>query len=537
MNKMILLMTCIISALVYAQDTKKSNPNVELPDFVITGKEVVSVEKAKKIPPDFISILSPEFIKPSYSTEELELKEFPNPIKTKLNLFDTLSYNNGNLEGGIGSYYLPIAKLTFSSPFTNGIFEGRLGALNQRAYVKNSEKYEFKGGGTLYYFINSTLSAFDGMKLKLDGDLATSGFRFYGAALNPDTRRVLNTGNFSFTLNNFSGSNFIYDFDFSDELATLDKPRFSENLFGFKGFMEVNLSAFNLGVKIDYNRQFILNEIQNNSEFYFLKVRPAAGLDLSDVLRIQAGISYAQDGRHSFSAPFASAALHLNKNLTLFGEFAPDVEFLTENYFIRINPYLNTGSITNVFFEKSNVLKAVLKYEFGRYFEIDGGIKYFDSDEIPIYALNLLDGTFNIVNIKGSSVAGFINLLFHPGPYGIFYGTAQLEDARDNKNNVIPYHPKGTSSLNYNYEFKIGLSTGVSLYYSSDFIAAKTFGDSISTKSLNSYIDLGFNFSYKLTSGFLLTLDLNNLVDHDNYKWPGYKELPLNITGGIKLNW
>lgn len=537
MNRKILILFIIFSALLYAQDTKKTNPNVELPDFVITGKEVVSVEKAKKIPPDFVSILSPEFIKPSYSPEELALKEFPNPLKNKLNLFDSLNYKNGWLEGGIGSYYLPEAKLTYSSPFTNGIFEGRLGALNQRAYVKNSDKYIFSGGATLYYFINSSLSAFDGMKLKLNGNLATSGFKLYGAALNPDTKRVLNTGDFSFTLNNFSGSEFIYDFEFSDELATLDKPDFSENLFGFSGFMQANFSAFNLGLKADYKRQFILNELQNNSEYYFVNIRPTAGLDLSDVLRIQVGISYSQDGNNSTSAPYASAALHINKELTLFGEFAPDAEFLTENYFIRINPYLNTGSITHIFFEKTNVLSAVLKYEYGRYFEIDGGIKYFAADSIPVFALNMLDGTFNIVKLKGSSVAGFINMLFHLGPYGIFYGTAQLEDARDELNNVLPYHPKGTASLKYNYEFKMGLGTGASLFYSSDFLGARTFTDSISTKNLDSYIDLGLNFSYKLTPGFILTLDVNNLLNHDNFKWPDYKELPLNIIGGIKFNW
>lgn len=537
MKKIMLLTILLIPALMFAQDTKRSNPNVELPDFVITGKEVVTVEKAKKIPPDFISTLAPEFIKPAYSPEQLELKEFPNPIENKLNLFDSLNYHNGWLESGIGSYFLPVGKLTYSSPFKNGIFEGRVGALNQRAFVKNSEKYLFNGGATLYYFINSDFSAFDGMKLKLNGNLATSGYRFYGAAINPYTKRTLNTGDFSFTINNFSGSEFIYNIELSDELANIEEEKFSENLFGADGYMRVNFSAFNLGLNATYKRQFILNEFQNNSEYYFVKARPTAGLDLSDVLRIQAGISYAQDGKHSFSAPYASAALHLSQDLTLFGEFAPDVDFLTENYFIRINPYINISSITNSFFEKSNVLKAVLKYEYGKYFEIDGGVTYFTSDEIPVYALNINEGTFKVINVGGSSVTGFINMLFHAGPFGVFYGTAQFEDARDDNNNILPYHPKGTTSLNYNYEFSIGLNSGVSLYYTSDFLGARVDGNSISTRPRKSYIDAGLNFSYKLTPGFFLTLDINNLFNHENYKWLGYKELPLNIIGGIKFNW
>ena len=144
MIKNLMILFFVIHIVVLAQDSKKTNSNVELPDFVITGKEVISVEQAKKIAPDFISTLSDQFIKPVYSPEELELKEFPNPLKNNLNLFDSLNYFNGLLEAGIGSYYLPTAKFTYSNPFTGGLFEGRLGALNQRAYVKNSEKYSFK---------------------------------------------------------------------------------------------------------------------------------------------------------------------------------------------------------------------------------------------------------------------------------------------------------------------------------------------------------------------------------------------------------
>lgn len=474
---------------------------------------------------------------PAYSPEKLELKEFPNPLKNKLNLFDSLDYNNALLEVGIGSFELPTAKLTYASPFSNGVFEGRLRVLNQRAYIKNSDKSELDGGATLDYFIDSRLSVFNGMKLKLNGNLATSGYKLYAAAVNPEAKRFLNTGDFSFLVNNLSDDNFIYEFKFSDELANLDKPNLSENLFGFNGYSRANFSAFNIGVNLNYKRQFIQNKLQDNSEFYFVNVRPTAGLDLSDFLRIQFGISYAQDGSKTFSAPYLSAALNFNKNLTLFGEFAPDVEFLTENYFIRMNPYLNTDSFSNLFFEKSNVLKAVLKYEYGVYFEIDGGIQYYASDEVPVYSYNPLDGTFNVFTLGGTSTAGFVNFLFHPGPYGIFYGTVKLEDARDDANNVLPYHPKGTASLNYGYNFEMGLNTEASLYYASKFFGAKTYADSITTEPINSYIDLGLKFSYKITPGFFITLQMNNLLNNENYKWFGYKEIPLNIIGGIKFTW
>ena len=530
----IIFLFILLSMQVSAQESQKSNPNVELPDFIITGKEVVTVEQAKKIQPDFVPVISGNFLKPSYSPDELELKEFPGPLNNDLKLFDSTNYHNGWIEAGLGSYYLPTAKLIYSSPFTNGIFEGRAGILNQREYVENSERYELNGGATLYYFIKSESPAFNGMKLKLNGDLEATGYKLYGSYydLVPAEKRTLDKGDFSFLVNNLSGKNFIYELEFSDELATLDNPSFSENLFSFNGFAKTTLSTFNLNFNLNYKRQYILNKLQDNSEFYFINVRPTIGLNLSDILRADFGISYAQDGSNTFSAPYASAALHLEKNVTLFGEFAPSAEFLTGNYFIRRNPYFNVSTFTNLFFEKSNVLKAVLKYEYGRYFEIDGGVKYYSSDKIPYFKNDIINGIFDVTTIGGNSAAGFINLLFHPGPLGIFYGTAQYANTKDDAGNFIPYYPEWTVSLNYGYDFTMGLSTGITLFYNS-----KTYADLINTQTLNSYIDLGLNFSYKITPGFFITFRMSNLLDNENYKWLRYKDLPLNFTGGIKVAW
>jgi hypothetical protein len=532
-NKLVILIIFFLAIDAAAQETNRSNANVELPDFIITGKEVISVEQAKKMPPDLVSTISGKFIKPAYSPEELQLKEFPNPLKKDLNLFDSLYYNNGWLEAGLGSYYVPSAKLIYSSPFTRGVFEGRIGALNQRSYVENSDLYSLNGGASLYYFVNSESPVFDGTKFRLNGDLKVEGYKNYGAV--PDTaikNKSLNTGDFSFLINNLQNENFMYEFSFSDQLASLNNPKLSENLFSFDGFARTAFSAFDINVNLSYKRQYILNKLQDNSEFYFIKVRPGIGLNLSDILRAEFGISYAQDGSHTFSAPYASAALHLEKNITLFGEFAPSTEFLTENYFIRINPYFNVNTFTNLFFEKSNVLKAVLKYEYGRYFEINLGLNYYTSDEIPYFKNDTLNGTFNLATTGGNSIAGFTNLLFHLGPYGIFYGTAGYEDTKDDGGKFIPYHPEWTASLNYGYDFEMGLSSGVSLYYNS-----KTFADLINTQTLNSYIDLGLNFSYKITPGFSITLKMDNLINNENYKWLRYKDHPLNITGGIKVTW
>ena len=48
-------------------------------------------------------------------------------MKNDLTLFDSLNYNHGWLEAGVGSYFLPTAKLVYSSPLSGGMIEARAG--------------------------------------------------------------------------------------------------------------------------------------------------------------------------------------------------------------------------------------------------------------------------------------------------------------------------------------------------------------------------------------------------------------------------
>ena len=79
------------------QDDK--NPNVELPDFVITGKDVIVVRRVDKIPADVISTVSEEFLK---------------PILAKLDDQSQLAFEVERTDNGYVVVYLPGAPDTKS---------------------------------------------------------------------------------------------------------------------------------------------------------------------------------------------------------------------------------------------------------------------------------------------------------------------------------------------------------------------------------------------------------------------------------------
>jgi len=107
--------------MIFSQDDKSKNPNVELPDFVITGADVVSIKRADKIKPDFVSTITSDFILPLHSPEELGLKQLSNPIKEDLKLLDSTHFAKGSIKANAGIYTLPGGELSYAYPFKDGI--------------------------------------------------------------------------------------------------------------------------------------------------------------------------------------------------------------------------------------------------------------------------------------------------------------------------------------------------------------------------------------------------------------------------------
>jgi hypothetical protein len=311
----------ILSVLLSAQ---QQNPNVELPDFVITGADIISLRKAQKIEPDFVSTLSDQFLKPVYSPEELGLRELSSPLKDEINMFDSLNYLNGNLEFNAGIYALPLANFSIMQPFKSGIFDASLSGENHRPHVDNSDRYFIGGGLNLLLAIDNNSVFIPGTQFRFHGDYYSSSFKFYAATDNPALKRTLGNGNFSFKVTNLLNRSFIFGFQVADYFSNIQEESYTENLVDVSAFANVKFASFNIGVDLDFNKQFLETEVDAlttrfglNRDKYF-SIRPSAGFNLSEVLKVTGGITYSESGGSTFTVPYASIGLKLNKNISIF---------------------------------------------------------------------------------------------------------------------------------------------------------------------------------------------------------------------------
>ncbi len=513
------------------QQNQQQNSNVELPDFVIMGKDVVKIRSTQKIAPDFVPTLSEKFIKPVFSPEHLGIHEFPAMNNNTLKLPDSLNYIKGNLGIAVGNVSLPSAHFSYVRPFDHGMFEGYGSGENSRAYVPNSGKYSLNAGANLRFFIDNAGGFLPGTQFKLHGDYGTSSYKLFASA-DPGFKRTFNKSNIGLDVTNFLSKIFNFALKIDDKDANLQNENFKENMLGLHGFTGLELSAFSLNIKADYNAQRLSNDSVTNVQTNFIQLRPAIGLNLSNSLNASFGIDYAKSGGENLFYPYASVGIRIDRGLSFFGEYSPEAEFLGGNYWLNINPYFRTSAFQNFFYKKNSAFNLNLKYEYYTYFEIDGGLKYLSSSNMPYLSDASQKGKFDLLNTDGRSVTGYINFLFHPGPYGVFYGTAKINDTRDTSNNFIPYSPRAEVNVNYGYYFDFGLHSEINLDYKSD-----SYSDLANTGTVNSYMDLGLKFTYTLMPKFYLSLKAANLLNHQNYIWAGYKERPSEFAVGLNYRW
>lgn len=523
-----LLLLC--PALIFAQENEKKNPNVELPDFIITGKDVVSLQKAKKIQPGFISTISDQFVKPVFSPEDLEVKEITNPIRNQANLVDTQKIYNTRLNILTGIYTSPIGNLSFTQPFSSGIFQAEFNGENHRAHIDNSEWYGFNGGGNLSFYPSND-SPMQGAEIKLHGYYSISGYRFF-ASNNPGLKRTKNNGNLSAEFDNLVDRKFNFDIKVRDKYSFLSKENFSENLLKVDGYLSGNFSYFRIAGNFNYTGQFVTNNLVSSGNFNSYSARPFVQADINDNFKLAAGINYSESGSSNYLAPYASVGIKLNDFVSLFAEYKPGGEFYGLGGFLDENRYYNPHNLINAFVKNTSDLTAVLKYQYSTYFEIDAGVEYLKSENMPYFVNSLLSGQFDVNFAPATKYNFHTNLLFHLGPGGVFYGFAEYNDVKNTNGKIIPYQPKIRASMSYGYKFGFGLYTEPKIYFNSE-----TYTDAGNNSKIDPFINLGIKFGYNFVPNFSINAELSNILDRKNMVWNGYREAPLDLMAGFTYKW
>ena len=526
MKKLLFTICVCFTGVILSQE---KNPNVELPDFVIFGKDIISVRKVEKLNPDFISTVSSEFLKPNYKPDQLNVVDISNPVGRDLSLLDTADYRNGFIELKAGRYELPAGELNYAYPFTRGLLHGSVKGLNQLEYIDNSDRQYLEGSLDFAYTLPTDLTTLPGTKFSLSGDHSNNYFKFFGS-IDPERKRTLKIGNASFGIQNLYMKEFIFDLKAGSNFTYLDNEKFSEALYFGNGFARFKLENFGLGIKASYQTQKLTTDSlsEYNTNYFF--IRPTVSLEIFNKIILEAGFTFSRSGDNYLNSLFASVGAELTKNLVLLGEYSPLGENLTAGRFLRDNFYYDQQYLPQIFLKKKNKLRATLKYEFSSYYQIDGGVEYFSSNNFPYYNNPDRIGFYEIKTTDVKNFNFFLHLLYHLGPYGYLYAGFNYLNINNSDSKTIPYNPNFNANLAYGYYFLPELKGEARLNYLSN-----RYADLENQVKLSSIWNLDLKITYEIDKNIGVFFELNNILNTKRFIWENYQLKPVDVLAGVNF--
>lgn len=525
--KKIILLIIFVSLEISAQSEQSS---IELPDFVITGRQNVYVQNALKSKPDLISTLSKDFFVPQYTSDELPLLILSESLPVKPSIISNDFYN-GYLGIGVGTQTFPVGNLNFSGTFGNYLFNLKAWGSNIKNFINYSDIN--KSGISLNneIFISTKSNLFPGAIFKINGSYERQAYYFYGSNTPMYARKTeLINGNFSFV--NDYNSLLKYGIHLDANLFTLSDLYIKETNLTAKPFVEFRIGRLTLGSNGMYQKQFLKNNLSQNDNYDFFSISPYMKIAPFNNLIIKIGASYYNSSVNTFFAPQASMQFLIGNGFSLTAEYKPYAKIFTVNDFVNLNRY-STVLIDNEFEENKFNVSGTLKYDLDNYFSASVTAEMVKTDNYLYYEDKTTQGFFDIESANDIHKMKLgCNLFFNGGDYGYFIGSGSIQSIEFSNGNFVPYSPKYSTSLTYGYEFGFGINLSASYKYSSG-----TFGDSTNKIELNSYHNLEASIGYNIFKGFSVNAVFQNILNRSNFTFNNYEEKPFDIILSFEYRW
>ncbi|MCX6168535.1 MAG: hypothetical protein NTX65_04290 [Ignavibacteriales bacterium] len=529
MKKITITIFVLLSSLLFAQTEQQ---NIELPDFVITGKQNVNVPIAVKKKPDFISTLSRDFFTPQIAPEELPLliSSDPVPVRPEIKKFN--DFVNGTLKVQIGNYSLPVGDLVLNQSYENYLVNARLWGSNIKEYIPNAG-YNNSGVAMRNDVFLSTKSDFlPGAKLKIAADYIRDSYKLF-ASQTPTLLRETNKGSAIFSLASSYNRWVNFGFELNGNILSLNENKLKETNFSSKGLFEFKQNNFVAGINGSFSMQKLTNNLSGIDSYNFYSTEGYIKVFPDNTLNFILGINYAANSSNSFFAPFGSLEYKLDKGLTLNAGFNPHVEYFNVSDFLKRNIYFNPGLIDNIFSKYTTDFNVLIKYEYEKSFSLSFKGVYSKVSNYFYYDDAVNAGKFDLSVLPDAKIiSAGINLKVYPEQYGYIFGNLLYKNASDQFDNIIPYEPELSTSVTYGYNFYFGL--GFKIRYA---MAFNVYTDITNSNKLDNYNDISLTLNYEIFTGLKLTADFQNILNRTNFVWKQYQEKPFDVLFGVEYRW
>ena len=516
----------LFSNLAYSQK-QETTPPLELPNFIIEGKEQINIQAGiKQAPEKPAPLQKPELDSINSLQKQQSLLLPTKPLPDKILFYD---YKRGYLKAEFGRYLTPLFELGYDFKmdefdlFSSVSYEYSDGHIKNADYSKASVKLLADYVAPDKYWI------FGGSKTEFLISFNTKNYNLYSIEESPQR------SNYSFNASIHSdGKHEGYEFSTGAGLKTLqliqDKSDAYDNaIYGYltvrglwSGFQaagnaSVDFHSFSGNgthlIQLDASLKYFVDLFTVDASVGFQEVQNSNGIQRLNIF-LNGNLDYRINKLFSVKANIKSA---FNNN-----------SFREMNF---INPYIYSWANVDYDYEKS--LKTFLYYHPDDKIALSGGIYIGSFDRIP-YFVNKKNGTFSVNYAEAQKISLIMegdwqitksdNMVFN-----IIYNRLYNSSSGSGyENNIIPYTEPLKLSVIYRKQWIEIIGTQIGLFYIS-----KRYADIENKVELDGYFNLNIFADYKLSKAFTAFVKLDNMFNSDIIIYEGYKERSMFISAGL----
>ncbi len=519
----ILLSVFLSSANLYAQ-------GVDLPEFVIKGVKKVSLPKIEKTKPEFVKPLSESYFKHKFKPEDFDVTFIAKKDTIITHPFNRKTGYSGRIKAAAGMNAMPAGEAFVS--YANDNFLVTLSGSGRaiKDYEPYSDKITGGGGFSAKYFLENspsdeTFSLFgvDGYGKYYDGKFWMSD--------NPQIQRKSVFYNGKAKFERFSSDKYKIALNLSGREVRLLKENFTENCFGGSGMFEYRISPFLVKANANFLIQTLIEPIYEKQNYY--SANAEAEFKIGENAYVNFGGSFATLESENFFYPSLGIRYELGKYFMLSAQIDGKANLKTNYDYAFANPYYDADDFVNVFRRESNRVTLAARFNYydfifmklEAFYSVTDGFSYFDdSARRGIFRVRTLDDVTNTALLFNA------DLLY--SRFGYFSVKTKFQNTRLPDGNVAPYSPGIYATANYNFIIGNRFSVTLGAEYFSHFYA-----DIANARRIEPFANLFVGADYKVSSNLKITLDVNNILNRNNYYFPEYKTVPFDVLVGIEYFW
>lgn len=505
---------------------------IELPNFIIEGKEQLDVKTGTKQAPEKPTVMSKDQLDSLNSLEKQQSQLLPvEPLPLKVINTD---YNKGYVNASIGRYFITDFEIGYGNEYKEYSFFGNAGFDHSNGHISNSDFNRFYINLFNDYVAADKFFIFGGSKTRTNLKFNNSNYKLYATEIVPNR----NTMNFNLGIqSDGSYKGFIFSTGASFQTLQLSDDIPDSSIFEVNNtLLSGNLMVKNSGHEYELGAKGKVEfETLRDNSAHFFEVSAFGTYNIEKLtVNFETGFQSGSSSNEIVRAGFllkADAIYNLNSLLTLKAGFFSGLTKIKISDLIISNPYIDRLANIDYSYDMPT-LKAFVYYHPNQELAVSAGMKFGSSDRAPVFdSLHLSSFTldFEKINFFALEAEGYWNFTDFDklnANMSINYSTLS------SNSNIVPYSPGFKLTFDYSRKFpKYNFGTNFGLVY-----LGERFADIENKIKINGFIDLKIKVDYKIFDDLTAFALLENLLNSDIYVWQGYKEKGIYFGLGINYN-